>query len=196
MALNKEAILLAAKGYVFTAPVDTAPPSPADVAAFTDGSNLTGWENIGHTSRDELPTFGYDGGDTETLGSWQMASLRVVQTEAITEYVTFNLHQFDEAALSLYYGQADGGDTEGMFAIQSAPTQGTDRALLIVIVDGDSKIAFYASNANIRREAEIELAVDELAFLPLRATFQESTTQPMMAWISDHIAVNEVPAEG
>lgn len=193
MALDQNAVVLAAKGHVLTAPVDTAPPSPTAVAGFTEAAGITGWDNIGHTSRDELPVFGYDGGDTEVLGSWQHSSLRVVQTEAISEYVTFNLHQFDEAGLALYYGQADGGATAGMFAVTGGVSAGTDKALLIVIVDGDSKIAFYASNANIRREAEIELATDELAFLPLRATMQNSpTTQPMMAWISNSIAVNVV----
>lgn len=193
MALDKNQILLAAQGYVFTAPVDTAPPTPTEVAAFTETAGLTGWDNIGHTSRDELPVFGYDGGDTEVLGSWQHSSLRVVQTEAISEYVTFNLNQFDETALAMYYGVADGGSTAGMFQVSSGVSAGTDKALCIVIVDGSSKIAFYASNANIRREAEIELAVDELAFLPLRATMQNSpTTQPMMAWISNSIAVNTV----
>ena len=184
MAMNSDAVLLAAKGYIFTAPVGTPAPDYTEIESFTDGSSLTGWDNVGHTSRDELPVFGFDGGDTETLGSWQTSALKTVVTETPVDYVTFNLLQFDEAALELYYGVENSSTETGVFSVDDASVEATERALLIVLVDGDLKIAFHAARTAIRREAEMELAVDALAMLPLRATFLKYEGEPLFSWIN------------
>lgn len=192
MALNNDAVLTAAKGYIFTAPVGTAAPTPAEVGAFTDGTALDGWDNLGHTARDELPEFGFDGGDTETRGTWQAESLREVTTEAAVDYVTFNAHQFDPDVLELYYGTDNTSSDPNIFGVRSPNSRSQERALLIIIVDGDHKVAFYAPRVSIRREEAISLAVDEFAVLPLRATFLTPTSGDLFQWITG--APEEGPA--
>lgn len=187
MALNDNAVLTAAKGYIFTAPVDTANPTAADVAAFdpTVGfTTPTGWENIGHTSRDDLPEFGFDGGDSEAKGTWQNDALKTVVTDPPVDHVTINLAQWDENSLSLYYGSSDTGTSaDGEFAITDT-TKSTLKALLIVIVDGDNKIAFYAPKVEIRRSDSISLAVDDFGMLPIQATIvKSSTSDSLLKWI-------------
>ena len=184
MALNNDAVLTAAKGYIFTAPVGTVAPTPAEVDAFTDGSTLAGWDNLGHTARDELPEFGFDGGDTETRGTWQAEALREVTTEAAVDYVTFNAHQFDPDVLELYYGAENTSSDPNVFGVRSPNSKSQERALLIVIVDGDHKVAFYAPRVSIRREEAITLAVDEFAVLPLRATFLTPESGDLFQWIT------------
>lgn len=191
MALNDNAVFTAAKGYIYTAPVGTVAPASTDIGTFDPAAGLAvDWTNIGHTSREDLPEFGYDGGDTETRGSWQSEALASVVTEPAVDYVTFNLHQFDEEALALYYGVPNVSTVEGEFSVAGSATSTTDRALCIVIVDGDKTIAFYARKAGIRREDAIEMAVDEFATLPLRATFLKDGTNPLFSWISDDTGIN------
>lgn len=193
MALNNDAVFTAARGYIYTAPIGTTGPTPAAIDAF-DPDAVTpvgaGWNNIGHTSREDLPEFGFEGGDVEARGTWQAEVLREVVTEALADYVTFNLHQFDEEGLSLYYGTANASSTEGIFEVANSAAGVTERALVIVVVDGDSKIAFHAPKASIRREDAIEMAVDEFSVLPLRATFLKETGSPLFQWISLDTGIN------
>jgi hypothetical protein len=187
MALDGNAVFTAAKGYIFTNAVDAAAPTQDQVFNFV-GPTLTtpsGWGIIGHTSRDDLPEFGYDGGDTETRGTWQNEALRTVVTDSAVDFVTFNLVQFDAATFALYYGAANTASETGSYALRSAPGGATTKSLLIIIVDGSLKIAFYAPKVELRRNDAISLAVDEFGALPMRATFLQSETanSDLFRWI-------------
>lgn len=192
MSLNDDALFTAAKGYIYIGNVGATKPTPSAIAAFDPDTGLGGsWINLGHTSRDELPEFGFDGGDTETKGTWQSEALKEVITDAAVDYVTFRLHQFDDLALELYYGQANSGTAvEGEFEVTSAGGAGIEKALTIVIVDGDAVIGLYARKTSIRREGPIELAVDEFSALPLRATFLKDGTNGLFSWISTDMDIN------
>jgi hypothetical protein len=196
MALQDNAVITAARGYIYTAPEGTAAPTPAEVAAFNPAAGFSGWADLGHTSAEDLPEFGFDGGDTEARGTWRVDALRTVVTEAAVDYVTFHLLQFDEEALSLYYGQANTSTTTGVFRVAGSGTA-TRRALLIVIVDGDISIAFYAPKCDIRRDDAISLSIDEFGAMPLRATFLQyldTSVTPnqnvLFDWISTDTGVN------
>jgi hypothetical protein len=192
MALDDDALFTAATGYIFIGPTGTTAPTPTEISDFDEAEGLgVAWTNIGHTSREDLPEFGFDGGETETRGTWQNAALREVVTEATVDYVTFQLHQFDLTALSLYYGQANAvAALPGEFHVSNAATAGSERSICMVIVDGDAKIGFYARKASIRREEAISLATDQFAALPLRATFLKDGVNEMFRWISEDMPVN------
>lgn len=190
MALNDDAVLTAAVGYVYLAPEDTAAPTPAEIEAFTAAvpGLPVGYVTVGHTSRDDLPEFGFDGGDTEAKGTWQNSALRTVVTDPAVDFVTFTLHQFDEASLALYYGQANQSATVGEFSVNTSGGI-TRKALLIVIVDGDTNLAFYAPRTDIKREDAIANATDEFSTLPLRATLIGGGAV-LLSWISSDTGVN------
>lgn len=201
MALNENALLTAAKGYVLRAPVGTPAPTPAELASYS-GGNITvtlpdtstvDWEPVGYTSRDDLPEFGYDGGDTESRGAWQNAALKTVQTDAISEYVTFNLVQFDASAYELYYGQANGSATAGTFRVSESSTAGIASALLIVIMDGTHNVGFWAPKTDIRRNEAIALSVDDFGAMPLRANIEQytnaSSEKILFEWIDQDVLV-------
>lgn len=192
MALDNNSLFTAARGDIYVGPVGTTAPTPQDISAFTPAVGLSlPWDHIGHTSRENLPEFGFEGGDTETRGTWQNEALREVTTEPAVDYVTFQLHQFDRRGLSLYYGaDNDPLALPGEFLVMGSPTSGTELALCMVITDGDAKIAFYARKVSIRREDAIQMSVDEFAALPLRATFLKDGSHELYRWISEDIAVN------
>lgn len=187
MALVDDAVFTAATGYIYTGVVDVAPPTQQQIFDFVDETTtLTGFTIIGHTSRDELPEFGFDGGDTETRGTWQKAALRTVVTDPAVDYVTFQLVQFDADTFELYYGSENTATEVGTYSMVGTPGGETEQAILIVIVDGDNKIAFYASNTSLRRDDAISLSVDEFGAMPMRATILDrvsASTKPKLAWI-------------
>jgi hypothetical protein len=194
MAQNDQAVITASRGFIFVADPDTPPPTPAQVKAFDPETGLMqGWDSVGHTARDELPEMGFDGGDTEVRGTWQSAAFREVVTEAPADYVTFNVHQFDRLGLSLYYGVSDPGPVQHVFAVQEASARTTEKALLIIIVDGTVRVGFHAGRTSIRREAAISLSTDGFAYLPLRSTFLKGNG-PLFEWISQDTGVNPTVA--
>jgi len=199
VAQNDAAVITAGAGWVFLAPINTASPTddeidPPGVVVVFDPTDLpVAWVPVGHTSRDDLPEFGSDGGDTEVRGSWQNASLREVTTETAVEYVTLNLLQFDSDTLELYYGQTNplvAG--ERRFRVSGVSGEVT-RALLVVIVDGDTSVGFYAPKASFRREDAISLATDDFGALPVRATFLTGTGGYKFEWIGGEIEAPDVP---
>lgn len=190
MALNDNAVITPATGYIFVAAVDTASPTPAQIETFDPATGIAGWVQLGHTSRDDLPVFGFDGGDSEVKGTWQNASFKRVTTEVAQDYITFNALQLDEQILSYYYGVTNPGSTVGKFDVDNAATSGVDTALLIVIVDGEATVGFHASKVTMGREDSIELAVDEFAAVPLRASILKSGSNPLFSWLSYDTGVN------
>jgi len=190
MALNDAAVVTPAVGYIYVAAVDTASPTPAQIEAFDPSTGFVGWTQLGHTSRDDLPVFGFDGGETEVRGTWQNASFKRVTTEVAQDFVTFNALQLDETILSYYYGVTNPGSTVGKFDVTNAATSGIDVAILIVIVDGTTHVGFHASKVTMGREDSIELAVDEFAAVPLRADILKSGSNPLFSWLSYDTGVN------
>lgn len=184
MAHVDNAVITPVNGFIFIAPVGTARPANELIESYvpmTD-THFPGYNSLGHTSRDDLPSFGFDGGDTEVQGTWSNTNFREVQTEVRSDFVTFNALQFDEQILGLYYGTTDLPDTDGIFEVENAPTAAVEHALLIVMVDGPRRVAFHAPRVSLRAEDAMELEVDSFAAFPLRATFLKLSGQPLFTW--------------
>ncbi|ASR77128.1 major tail protein [Mycobacterium phage MyraDee] len=186
MALNDDAVITAAVGYLFTAPPGTAAPTPQELDALnleTFATLAPAWEQIGHTSRDDMPEFGYDGGETEVRGTWQKKRLREVESgDPVADSVTVVLEQFDLGSLELYYGE-NASTVNGEFGVDGN-FKPVERAFLVIIVDGETRIGFYAAKASIKRDDSIDLPVDGFAGLPVKATFLDMAGQLLYKWIS------------
>lgn len=182
MALDDEAVFTAAKGYILLGDVDATKPTPQEIFDLDEVTLPAGYALIGHTSREDLPELGFDGGDTETKGTWQNEALRTVQTEVPVDFVTFNLLEFNKAGLALYYGVPE-GVVANVLDVNTTPGGETQKSLVIAIVDGANKAALHASKAGLRREDAISLEVDEFAALPMRATFLKSAGKPWFSWV-------------
>lgn len=166
---------------ITSTPTLTGGTTPA--APITQKTAASGWINLGHTSRGDLPEFGYDGGDHEVKGTWQNENLREIVTSPIADFVTLKLHQFDQLALSLYYG-TDSSAVSGVFGVANGNVNPVEYAFHILIVDGANRLGFYAPRASVRRDDAISLATDELATLPIKATFLKYQNANKFEWIS------------
>ncbi|SHS97967.1 Uncharacterised protein [Mycobacteroides abscessus subsp. abscessus] len=145
-----------------------------------------GWKNIGHTSRNDMPEFGFDGGDSEIRGSWQNAKLRELITEQAADYLTMFLHQFDTDSFELYYGPDAAVNEPGVFGVDGEQHV-NERAFLVIVKDGSEKVGFYAAKASVRRDDAIQMPVDDLASLPVRATFLKMPGRRLFDWISEKL---------
>lgn len=165
-------------------------------ASFTGGSTpsitatkavpVNGWINVGHTSRDDMPEFGFDGGDTEIKGTWQKKRLREVQTgDPLADSVGLHLSQWDRNTLRLYFGE-DTAATAGVYGV-SGDFAAVEVAILILIIDDDVRLGFYASKASVKRDDSIGLPVDDLSSLPVKATFLNLGARRLYDWISDDL---------
>jgi hypothetical protein len=108
------------------------------------------------------------------------------EKQDISDFLTIFLQQWDMESLTLYYGQ-DASKQAGVFGVKGGTPTPVERALFIVIVDGDTKIGFYAPKASIKRDDSIELATDEFASLPIRATFLKYGSSNVFEWINEDL---------
>ncbi|AFN37634.1 major tail protein [Mycobacterium phage ElTiger69] len=162
--------------------VDVDVASTDTNVSVTTKTNINGWSPVGHTSENDMPEFGYEGGDTEVRNTWQKKKLREIQTEEPIDYLTMFLHQFDTQSFELYYGK-NAANTPGVFGVDGI-TKPVEKALLVIIVDGDEQVGFYAAKASIKRDDAIQLPNDDFAALPVRATFLKMAGRRLFDWIS------------
>ncbi|MFJ2814355.1 hypothetical protein [Streptomyces sp. NPDC087294] len=159
MAINDAATLVVGSGNYLTAPTGT--PMPADLL-----TPLSPWQNVGHTSLEDVFGITSEGGEATTIGSLQNKSLRT-KYSARTETMTFTLQQWDTAALRLYFGANAPILPDGSVGVPTNP-EPTQGAFLAVFVDGDNHFAFYAPRAEIYRADDMAISdTESLAGLPL-----------------------------
>lgn len=159
MAKIDEATLVIGAGNYFTAPVGT--PLPTDLL-----SPGVIWENVGHTSIEDIISISSEGGEATVLGTLQNKSLRTKYSPR-TETIAFTVQQFDAASLRLYYGSNAPTLPDGTIGSPTEPVP-TQAAFLVIFVDGNNHFAFYAPKSEIYRADDISVAdTESLAGLPL-----------------------------
>lgn len=183
MAQTDAAVLVAGTGHVWLGTVGTATkPTVAQLATFqSSGTVPATWTPLGHTDAEDVVAFEQEGGDTETLRSWQVTSLRTT-TEAATDTFTIpSLQLRDRAVLELYYG-GDGGAVADEFALPDTAVA-AQRAVTVVFMDGASPFALYVPKTEITRGDALEFATDALTKVPLKFTILQASGNPKAVWI-------------
>jgi hypothetical protein len=165
-----EAALVAGAGFIYLADPDTAKPTVTDPT-----SPGAGWVNIGHTSLEELPEFGREGDDPETIGTWQNNNLRQT-SPSVTYQVTFQSVQASKETYQLYFGAGpEAMQPDGSFRIPARPTPQI-KALLFVIVDGENFVPLWHPRASLLGSDAVAMSTDYFMAFPITATFLGSST--------------------
>lgn len=154
-------------------------------ASITVATAPNGWQITGHTSRDEMPEFGFDGGDTEIRGTWQNARLREQETETPSDYLILNVAQFDRTGFEMYYGPSS-TNTPGVFGVSGNKVT-NEKSTFVLIRDGGISLGFYAPKASLRREDAISLTTDEFSYMPVRMTFLKYGNSDLYQWVSEDL---------
>ncbi len=159
MALNDNATLVIGAGNYFTAVTGTA--LPADLL-----SPEVAWENVGHTSIEDILAISSEGGEATVLSTLQNKTLRTKYSSR-SETLAFTLQQFDEKSLKLFYGSNAPTLADGTIGVPTEPVP-TTCAFIGIFVDGSNVFAFYAPKAEIYRGDDLAIAdTESLAGLPL-----------------------------
>lgn len=162
MALDDGATLVIDTGNYLTAPTGTE--MPGDLLSPT-----APWENVGHTSLEELLGITSEGGEATVLATLQNKTLRT-RYSARTERMTFILQQFDIKGLRLFYGANAPLLANGTLGVPTDPKP-TVCAILVIFVDGENVFAFYAPKAEVYRADDLSLSdTESLAGMPIGIT--------------------------
>lgn len=159
--LANNATLVVNRGNYFLGPVGTTPP--------TDLLNPGApWENMGHTSLEDILSLSSDGGEATVLGTLQAKQLRNSYSQR-TETMRVNLQQFDATGLKLFFGanMQPTVDDARFSGVPSTP-QPTKAAFMAIYIDGANVFALWSPSVEIMRGDDFELAdTESLASLPL-----------------------------
>ena len=162
MALIDNAVLTIGAGNYFYAPVGTE--APTDLR-----SPGVEWENMGHTSLEDIMSIESEGGEPTILGTLQKRKLRSRYSDR-TDTFAVNLQQFDRKSLKFYYGSNSQTLANGMQTVEN-DAKPTEVAFLAVFIDTDNVFAFYCPKAEVFRGDNLELEnVEDLVSLPLSVT--------------------------
>ncbi|MDN5930418.1 MAG: hypothetical protein L0I24_05045 [Pseudonocardia sp.] len=172
MALNDAAVLIPGTGFMYLAPAETVQPASLTAPAAP-------WVNLGHTSREDGRTNPRDGGDSETLGTWQNTALRE-RRDPTTFAITAFLHQVDNSVLELYFGPGDIAE-DGEFGVQDASAT-TEKALFVRIVDGANQVGLYLPKVSIGADDDVEVDVENFLAFPVRATVLQVSGSNLMTF--------------
>lgn len=169
MALDATTTIIPGTGYIYFANADTAKPTVTDPLA-----PGVGWTNLGHTSRDNMPSLTRDGDDPTTLGSWQNSKLRQTSPD-ITYGLTFNSIQADAETFQLYFGAGPAAmQPDGSIRIPAKPVPQI-KALLLILVDGENFVPLWHPRVSLLGADAISLDAENWFELPLKGTFLAST---------------------
>ena len=165
MAINDTSTLVVKTGRFYVNEVGAPAPAALDRASLL----TAGWEELGHTSLEDILSWATEGGETTTLGSLQSPSLRQT-TSARTESFTTTLLQWDAATLPFYFGGnmelIEGSDI--FMGVKSAP-EPIRRSFLVVFEDGQNRFPVYAPAASIGRGDDLAIdSTEDLAGLPIQ----------------------------
>jgi hypothetical protein len=179
VALIDSAVLIPGTGQIYVAPAETAIPANLTAPAAP-------WDNIGHTSREDGLTITRDGGDSETIGTWQNPTLRE-RRDPTTFAITAFLHQVTNEVLEMYFGPGD-ETTADRFGVTSS-TATVERALYVRIIDGTNEVGLYIPKASISSEDDVEIDVEGFLSFPIRATVLQVTGEDLMTWIGPQLGL-------
>jgi hypothetical protein len=174
MALNANALILPGRGTVFVGNVDATPPAASSLAAITPAAPPTGYECIGHTSRDNAVAYSKDGGDATQLGSWWDDAI-VTTYDPVTWSLTVNsLQVADSTTLELAFGGGTLDDTAGFFEFGN--TVAVDKSVFVLMVDGAKRLGIYHPNTSVSLGDAPEVATDAFFEIQLAAQLLNSAT--------------------
>lgn len=163
MAFNSDSVLKPTRVDFYWAKTGTA--KPADIYAEITGT----WENMGHSSIEDILNIATEGGESSQLGSIQNPSLRTSVSAAVRSF-TVNFLQWDAATLKFYYGANAKIAADGTVQVPEQP-QPSEGAWLAIIRDGDSRGGFYAAKCSAIGDGDFSISdTDSLAQLPIRFT--------------------------
>lgn len=173
MALDNSALILPGRGTVFIGDPDATPPTAADLATLSPTAPPTGWDCLGHTSRDNTVALSKDGGDATQQGSWWDDAIDTSYAP-INWTMTINSLQVDALTLGLAFGGGTLNTTDGFYDFSNITA--VNKAVLVLMVGGANRMAMYAPNQSLALGDAPSISVDAFFEIQLLGQVLNSTT--------------------
>lgn len=180
MALDAGQIILPGNGNVLLAPEDTAPFNPAQFIIGDEASYGTGWESLGHTSRENTVALSKDGGDATQKGSWEQEGIEAIYDP--TQWsCSVNALQLGQETFELAFGGGTWNAADQSYDMGNvAPVT---RALMVILVQGTKRAGFYMPKASITLGDAPTIDVEEFFEIQLNGqALMSSTLNYRMRW--------------
>ncbi|WP_213816226.1 IPT/TIG domain-containing protein [Glaciihabitans sp. dw_435] len=172
MSVNTGALIVPGHGSIFQAPANTAMPAGGLSAFSLMGTPPANWENLGHTSKDNLFSFKRDGGAPTTLDTYLVDGVSVIY-DAVHWSLNVNSVQLDANTLNLAFNGYF--DTDGGYIIP-ASNNGISRALFVYLTDGTGALGFYIPNNTVTIGDALSIDSKKFVEAPLVATILAPST--------------------
>lgn len=156
-------------GTIFLAAKNTAMPA-GGLSAFGLATTPSGWDNIGHTSKDNLPAFKKTGGDSTVLDSFLQDAIDTIYASS-SWALGINPIQIDANSLGLAFG--GNFDTDGGYIIPSS-NNGIAKAMFLYMTDGTGALGFYMPNSLVSLGDAPTIDVTKFLELPLSSSIQSA----------------------
>jgi hypothetical protein len=172
MATDPTTTIVPGHGTLFVANANTALPATPLTAFTLSGSAPTNWDNLGHTSKDNLPAFKRDGGGPTFLDTYLQDNVGVVY-DGSNWSLAINDLQVDGNSLAMGFNGTL--DADGGYIIPVA-NFGVPKALLLMMTDGTGKLLFYMPNVMMTLGDVPQIDAAKFLELPLSAAILGATS--------------------
>ena len=146
LAVKPESLIVASRGTVFVSNPNVALPENGlkDLAlSIGAASSPAGWERVPNTSRENLPSFDVEQGNSKILGSWDVKSLRTVYEDGSVK-LSFRVLQHDPDTMIKFLNGWKTETLEG--AVMPASNWAITCGLAVVILDGNTVSGYHIPN--------------------------------------------------
>lgn len=179
MALKvaNNALTVASNGGIFLAPLNTKlDPAHVNIANFgqaiNDASRVpAGWDILANTSRENLPSFDIDAGDTTTLGSWGNSVIRNVYATSTVTLETHPMQQDKESIARITNGWVV---AELGGAVLPSGSWEFETAIVVAIVDNGYASGYYIPATDTTLTDLPKLKTDAFSELTLKSTLKSA----------------------
>jgi hypothetical protein len=143
--MDSKNVIIPGRGAVLLAEPGATPP---DYHTVDPRNPPTGWKSLGHTSVENNVSLSKDGGETTTYDSWWEPAIDSIQSP--TKWSgTANALEISSATLDLAFsGELETTSTTGGYLVP-ADISAVEKALLILAVQGNKRMAIYLGRAAI-----------------------------------------------
>jgi hypothetical protein len=162
LKVDNNALISGKRGTVFVAPAGT--PLPTDLTKLLISADAPdpAWQNLGHTSESNLPSWDKSGGDASTLNTWLMSGAKTTYAPTSIS-VKVKALQANAETLKFVYNGWD--DASGGVAVALDPAS-QPVALIVLSYDPDSRKPFgtYMSDTSMKSDGMPDFSGDFVEF--------------------------------
>lgn len=178
MSVDSTALVIPGHATVFhAAPNTLLPANPLDVFELAEDTPVTGWKNLGHTSKENTVSFSREGGDKTSLDTYLADAVRTVYS-SVAWGLTIPALQFDQDVLDLAFN--GDFDTDDGYIIPGS-SDPIDAALFLLFQDGTGKLGFYVPNTVVNLGDVPAFDPEAFTELPLAAAIQSAASSVIPA---------------